>query len=78
MNPFITEVMNPFITEVMNPFIIKVMRPPTWGKTDFVPILALPCGGGGARRFRSDEPLHHQSDETSHQGLFGPFSSSVL
>jgi hypothetical protein len=62
----------------MNPFIIKVMRPPTWGKTDFVPILALLCGGGGARRFQSDEPLHHRSDETSHLGLFGPFSSSVL
>jgi hypothetical protein len=70
--------MNPFIIKVMNPFIIKVMRPPTWVKTDFVPILALLCRSGGARRFQSDEPLHHRSDETSHQGLFGPFSSSVL
>jgi hypothetical protein len=70
--------MNPFIIKVMNPFIIKVMRPPTWGKTDFVPILALLCGGGGARRFQSDEPLHHRSDEPSHQGLSPPFTSSVL
>src|ERR1035437_2536405 len=48
------------------------------GKDRFRPILALLCGGGGARRFQSDEPLHHRSDETSHLGLFGPFSSSVL
>jgi hypothetical protein len=78
MNPFIIKVMNPLIIKVMNPLIIKVMKAMTWGKTDFVPILALLCGGGGAHRFQSDEPLHHRSDEPFHQGLFPPFSSSAL
>jgi hypothetical protein len=62
----------------MNPFITEVMKAMTWGNTDPVTFPALLCGGGGARPFQSDEPLHHRSDEPSHQGLFPPFSSSAL
>jgi hypothetical protein len=62
----------------MSPFITDVVKAMTWGNTDSVTFSTLLCGARGARQFRSDEALHHQSDEPSRQGLFPPFSSSAL
>src|SRR5665213_2577230 len=62
-------------SRVMLGVIIEVMMAMTRGNALLVTFRTQQRGARPTNQFQSDEPLHHRSDETSHQGLFPPSRS---